>query len=62
MDELMDLLVQDASASQVSDNIKNILFTKSAEKIETLKPQVANSVFNNPFEIDNEALEATDSD
>lgn len=58
----MDLLVQDASASQVSDNIKNILFTKSAEKIETLKPQVANSVFNNPFEIDNEALEATDSD
>ena len=62
MDELMDLLVQDASASQVSDNIKNILFAKSAEKIETLKPQVANSVFNNPFEIDNEALEATDSD
>lgn len=58
----MDLLVQDASASQVSDNIKNILFAKSAEKIETLKPQVANSVFNNPFEIDNEALEATDSD
>ena len=50
----MDLLVQDSSASQVSDQIKNILFTKSAEKIEALKPSVANSVFTNPFEVDGE--------
>ena len=50
----MDLLVKDSSASQVSDQIKNILFTKSAEKIEALKPAVANSVFINPFEMDGE--------
>ena len=54
MDELMDLLVKDSSASQVSDQIKNILFTKSAEKIEALKPAVANIVFTNPFEVDGE--------
>ena len=54
MDELMDLLVKDSSASQVSDQIKNILFTKSAEKIEALKPAVANSFFTNPFEMDDE--------
>ena len=50
----MDLLVKDSSASQVSDQIKNILFTKSAEKIEALKPAVANSFFANPFEMDDE--------
>ena len=49
----MDLLVKDSSASQVSDQIKNILFTKSAEKIEALSA-VANSVFTNPFEVDGE--------
>ena len=54
MDELMELLVKDSSASQVSDQIKNILFTKSAEKIEALKPAVANSIFTNPFDVDGE--------
>ena len=53
----MDLLVKDSSASQVSDQIKNILFTKSAEKIEApvvANSVFANSVFTNPFEVDGE--------
>ena len=48
MDELMDLLVKDdASASQISDKIKDILFQKSAENIETVRPNVAASIFDN---------------
>ena len=31
MDELMDMIAADDSASQVSDQIKDLLFTKSAE-------------------------------
>jgi len=56
MDELMDLLVKDdANASQISDKIKDILFAKSAESIETIRPQVAASVFEDPAaEVENE--------
>ena len=41
----MDLLVKDESPSQISDKIKDILFSKSAEKIEAIRPQVENSIF-----------------
>jgi hypothetical protein len=46
MDELLDMIISDQSPSQVSDAIKNMLFTKSAEKVENIRPQVANSFFN----------------
>lgn len=46
MDELMDMIVSDESPSQISDKIKDILFSKSAEKIEALRPAVADSLFN----------------
>ena len=45
MDELLDMIVADESPSQISDKIKDLLFTKTAEKIEVLKPSVANSMF-----------------
>ena len=55
MEELMDLLVSDESPSQVSDQIKDILFAKTAEKIDAIWPQVANQVFDEPnLQIDNE--------
>jgi hypothetical protein len=46
MDDLMNLLVQDdPSSAQISDQIKDILFSKSAEKIEAIRPNVAASIF-----------------
>jgi hypothetical protein len=48
MEELMDLLVKDESPSQISDKIKDMLFAKSAESIETIRPNVAASVFDGP--------------
>jgi hypothetical protein len=49
MDELMDLLVSpDESSAQISDKIKDILFAKSAEKIEASRPNVAASIFDDP--------------
>ena len=35
MDELMDMIVNDESPSQISDKLKDMLYAKSAEKIET---------------------------
>jgi hypothetical protein len=46
MEELMDLIAADQSASEVSDKIKEILYAKTAEKIDEYRPHVYNSVFN----------------
>ena len=43
--DLMDMIIGDESPSQISDKMKEILFAKSAEKIETARPVVANSLF-----------------
>tara|TARA_R110001606_G_scaffold353065_1_gene503560 strand:- start:837 stop:1004 length:168 start_codon:yes stop_codon:yes gene_type:complete len=45
MDDLMDMITQDESPANISDKIKNMLFAKSAEKIDALKPSVGNAVF-----------------
>ena len=42
----MDLLMTDKSASQASDKIKDILFAKSAERVDEYSPAVASGVFN----------------
>ena len=41
----MDMIVSDESPSSISDKIKELLFTKSAEKIDSFRPMVANSLF-----------------
>ena len=45
MDELMDMMTTDESPSQISDKIKEILFNKSAERVDAFKTDVANGVF-----------------
>ena len=44
-DELMDMMVADDGASQVSDKMKDILFAKSAERVDAYRKDVANSLF-----------------
>jgi len=45
MEELLDMIAADESPSQISDKIKELLFSKSAEKIDQLRPTVAMSMF-----------------
>lgn len=45
MEELIDLIATDQSPSEVSDNIKNLLYMKAAEKINSVRPIVASSLF-----------------
>ena len=45
MEELVDLIATDASASDVSDKIKDALMAKAAARIDALKPEVASTVF-----------------
>ena len=41
----MDMIAADDSVSQVSDKIKDLLYAKSAERVDGYKPNVANSLF-----------------
>jgi hypothetical protein len=50
MDELMDMIAADDSASNIIDKIKEILFSKSAEKIDAVRPIVASSLFDDQEE------------
>jgi len=45
MEELVDLIATDASASDVSDKIKDALMAKAAARIDAFKPDVAATVF-----------------
>ena len=41
----MDMIATDESPSQISDKIKDLLFAKSAERIDAFRPMVSNSIF-----------------
>jgi|TARA_R100001530_G_C4319147_1_gene155222 hypothetical protein len=64
MDELMDILANDDSAAQASDKIKDILFAKSAEKIDDIRPNVAASLFDQDVDLDDgeETVDEFESD
>lgn len=41
----MDMLATDESPSQISDKIKEILFAKAAERIDSYRPVVSGDMF-----------------
>ena len=67
MEDLLDAIVNDESPSQISDGIKDLLYSKAAERVDAFKPYAANAVFGNDeieadieADIEDEAPEATD--
>ena len=57
MEELVDLIATDASASDVSDKIKDALMAKAAARIDDFKPQIASSVFDGEVPEDEEVVD-----
>ena len=45
MDELLDLIATDQSAAQVTDTIKDALYAKAAERINSQRPDIAMQMF-----------------
>ncbi len=45
MENIVDLIGSDASASDITDKIKDALYTKAAERIEAIRPTVGASMF-----------------
>jgi hypothetical protein len=58
MDELMDLIATNESPSQVSDKIKDLLFAKSAERLDSMRTAVASQLFGS--EEEGEEIEVDD--
>ena len=50
MEDVVDLIATDASASDISDKMKEILYAKAAERIDVARPYVANAMFGQEFE------------
>jgi len=55
--ELMDMIIADKSPSQISDRIKDMLFAKSAERVDSYRPEVAKNSFNTG-EVETEEVDA----
>ena len=50
--ELIDMIANDAPASEVSDALKGMMFAKSAAFVDSAAPEVAKSLFGEPEEGD----------
>ena len=53
MEDIIDLIATDSAASEVTSKLKDVLFTKAAERIESQRPTIASSVFDD-IELDDE--------
>jgi len=56
MEDIIDLIATDSAASEVTTKLKDVLFTKSAERIESQRPNVSTSMFDEP-EVETEPQE-----
>ena len=45
MDELLDMMITDGSPSQISDTIKDLLFSKTSERVDAHRASTAASLF-----------------
>ena len=57
MDDLMDMILQDESPTNISDKIKDVLYAKAAERIEGIRPTVGASMFGDEQQSESEDQE-----
>ena len=59
LDDLIDLMIDNESPSDISDRIKDMLYAKTAEKVEAERPNVSAGLFGDEVEdeVDQESQE-----
>ena len=68
MEELMDLMVTDESPSAISDKLKELLYAKTAERVDSMRPFAASSLFDeneedeDDYEDDDEVIDKNDEE
>tara|TARA_B100000214_G_scaffold194831_1_gene140975 strand:+ start:372 stop:587 length:216 start_codon:yes stop_codon:yes gene_type:complete len=59
MDELLDMIATDQSPADISDSIKDTLYAKAAERINSQRPDIASQMFD-PTIADEDGEEVSD--
>lgn len=62
MDDLLDNIISDESPSQISDAIKDMLYSKTAERVDAYKQTAASALFNTSDEVSADEVETSDGD
>ena len=66
MDELLDMIATDSSASDISDSIKDTLYSKAAERINSQRPDIAMQMFDPTIadaeEVSDEPVDSTEEE
>ena len=57
MPNILDLIASDQSSNDISDAIKDVLYAKSSEKIDSLKPSISSGIFDEPESEDETTVE-----
>ena len=47
MEELIDLIAVESSPTDVTNKIKEVLFSKASERIDSLRPEISKLMFDN---------------
>lgn len=45
MEEIIDLIAVESTPTEITNKIKEVLFSKASEKIDSFRPEVAKSMF-----------------
>ena len=65
MDELLDMIATDKSAADISDSIKDTLYAKAAERINSQRPDIAATMFDPTIadtEVSDEPVDSTEEE
>ena len=57
MEEIVNLIGSDSSASDISDKIKDVLYSKASERINNIRPTVGASMFGDEQQSESEDQE-----
>ena len=54
--KLIDMVLDDAPAHEISDGIKDVLYAKTASRVETERPLAVADLFNDESEVEEEPV------
>ena len=56
MENIIDMIAMDSEPAKISDELKDLLYQKAAKRVEDLRPEIGNAMFDET-EVDTEPQE-----
>ena len=60
MENIIDMIAMDSEAAKISDELKDLMYQKAAKRVEDIRPEIGNSMFDeieDETEVDTEPQE-----